>query len=124
NPKRTNDEVPDCNFYIDGRGITKFVDYAGGYNWDCFNVVEFEYKVTFKEALKIIAEDFGIINGGTRILDKNLDTTRKHRKVKIGVRIKRRQWNKADLDWWKQYHITPEVLTKFKVYPVSDVWLL
>src|SRR5205085_2779390 len=63
NPLRPNDDDPGCSFYVDRRGVWKFHDIAAGYNWDCFNVVEFSYNFSFKEALIRIAIDFGILEG-------------------------------------------------------------
>jgi len=122
NPLRSNDSRPGCNFYIDSRGVIKFRDYAGGFSWDCFNVVEYAERTDFKGALKRIAEDFNIISGQARVLERA--AVREYKKRHYGIRIARRGWEKSDLEWWKKFHITKDILTKFSVSPVSDVWLL
>ncbi len=121
NPLRDGDSHPGCNFYEDSRGVIKFKDYAGGFNWDCFNVVEYAERTDFKGALNTIARDFNLVSGDQKILTK--DKTIKHyHKREFGIRVKRREWEKKDYQWWKQFYITPEILDRYRVSPVGTAW--
>lgn len=121
NPLRTNDGSPGCSFYIDSRGYWKFHDHAAGFNWDCFNVIEYDYGCTFKEALLKVAVDFGLIAGDQshRVFTKSVKT-----RIITDLRIQRRDWLKRDYAIWADYHITPERLDFFKVYPIKNAWFL
>src|SRR6185369_670963 len=99
----------------------KFKDHAGGYDWDCFNVVEFSYSLTFKEALIRVAIDFGILEGN--ISTNYISTKQKTKRQPSKLRIKRRLWTKSDYSFWKSYHILPERLDFFKVSPVQQAWI-
>lgn len=121
NPLRNNDENAGCSFYINTQGIWKFHDIAAGYNWDCFNVVEFSYGLSFKEALIRIAIDFGILEGN--ISNHYIAKKEKVKRQAAKLRIKRRAWTKSDYIFWKSYHISPERLDFFKVSPVQQAWL-
>ena len=122
NPLRPGDHNPGCNFYINERGTWKFKDYAAKYNWDCFNVVEYVYGYTFKEALIRIAIDFNLINGSASVLTRSIQGRTK--KVTQEIRIKRRSWTKEDYAIWAKFYITPERLEFFKVYPLQHAWFL
>lgn len=120
NPLR-EDHHPTCSFYIDSRNRIKFIDPARGFNWDCFNIVEYLEKVSFKEAMKIVAVDFGIIDGQIK---SNPTVTRVVRqKEKTYIRIKRRDWNKEDKEYWyDRYYQTRADLQFLSIFPVSHAW--
>lgn len=119
NPLRT-DTHPGCGFYINPDDRIKFKDHSQGYNWDCFAVVEFSFRVDFKEAMKIIARDFGVIEG--RVSDPIAARTTRQ-KEKTEIRIKRRIFNKQDqLYWTKKYGLTETDCTALDIFPVSHVW--
>lgn len=122
NPLRPNDHNPGCNFYVDSRGVWKFKDYAAGFNWDCFNVIEYDYGISFKEALIKVAIDFNLIHGNSPI--KKLGIQNKVKQKPPELRVKRRPWTKEDYKFWAQYYITPERLEFFKVYPIQAAWFL
>jgi hypothetical protein len=121
NPLRTTDSNPGCSFYIDARGYWKFHDVAAKYNWDCFNVVEYNYNLGFKEALIRIAIDFGIIEGNQSTL--YISSKQKVKRKAAQLRIKRRSWTKKDYAFWRDYHISPERLEFFSVSPVQQSWI-
>jgi hypothetical protein len=120
NPKR-KDNDPGCSFYVDDRGRWKFKDFARGFNWDCFNVVEYEYDCSFKEALIKIAIDFNLIDGTKSDIVFN---KRSASKRKVQLRVKRRSWTREDLAYWLQFGVTEETLSRGNVSPISHAWFL
>lgn len=126
NPLRKGDSHPGCRFYYDSRGVLKFHDIAAKLNWDCFNVVEYSERVNFADALKIIAEDFGLIKGSrtgiARISQDNRILKPKRRIV--GIRVKRKEWSRNELDWWKQYYVDKKRLDRFLVSSIEAAWFL
>lgn len=119
NPLR-KDEHPGCSFYIDSRNRIKFVDPGGGFNWDCFNVIEYLESKTFGQALKIVGTDFGLIDG---IKTNPIAARTVRAKEKIGIRIKRRDWNKEDKEYWfDRYYQTRTDLESLSIFPISNAW--
>lgn len=121
NPLRGGDSNPGCGFYVDQRGVWKFKDHAAGFNWDCFNVLEYDLGLNFKEALIQIAIDFSLIDGNS---SKIVRPIIKRRKPTTEIRIKRRNWTKKDYEFWFQYHITEERLAFFQVFPIQQAWFV
>ncbi len=121
NPLR-NDHSPGCGFYIDARGAWKFHDVAAKLNWDCFNVVEYDYGLTFKEALIRIAIDFNLVDGSAEKAYR--DVRVKKKRPPLELRVKRRKWYNKDYAYWAQFGITPERLEFFAVFPLSNAWFL
>lgn len=122
NPLR-EDNNPDCYFNYSSTGILKFIDFAKGWNWDCFNVVQIIYKCNFKEALLIISNDFNLSNKSVNL--KLLERIKliSNSTFKCKIDITHRDWRKYDLDFWNQYYIDLQTLQFYKVYPVEYAWV-
>lgn len=121
NPLR-KDNHPSCNFYVDKFDRIKFADPAGGFNWDCFNVVEYTFRTDFRGAMKIIATDFGLTEGVSTI--PHIARAQRS-KEKIELRVKRRPLVKADLRYWfDKYYQTDEDLHTLSIFPISHAWYL
>lgn len=126
NPTR-HDTHADCKFYRNQSGTLKFKDFAGGINWDCFNVVQsVEYDIhNYYDALRRIARDFNLY--GTAInYDVIADFERKmqEKRKQAIIKVKRREWEKFDLEYWSGEFIkSTEILNKFNVAAVEYAWL-
>lgn len=119
NPLRRDDN-PSCGFYVNKSSRIKFVDDGGGFNWDCFNVIEYLFKCDFRQAMKIVAGDFGI----TGVSTSNPALHRVIReKEKLELRIRQRDWNREDGAYWhSRYYQTRRDLEALAIFPVSHCW--
>lgn len=122
NPLR-DDNNPDCVFYIDGRGVIKFRDIAMGWNWDCFNVVEYRYNLSFSEALSKIGTDFKLIDGEQISTEREIILKEPLKPRKVIIEIKARQWNTVDRDYWLKNLIHKKTLEFYNVVPVRNYWI-
>lgn len=121
-----NDKQPTCSFYRNRSNILIFKDFATGQHLDVFDIVQSIFKCDYFEALRIIANDFGIIKSKT--LHKN------HGKINLNpIKIKDKEISKIqveiqeftdqELKWWKKYGITKDILKHFDVYSCKHVFL-
>lgn len=118
NPLRL-DRGAGCRFYYNNQGRLKFKDFAKGYNWDCFNIVQYRYNLTFPEALKKIVKDFSL-NSQNEVLA--LSIIEREIKEREKIRIAIREWEEKDLAYWKQYNIDIDTLRKYNVHPCRAIW--
>lgn len=120
------DKQPTCSFYRNNSGTLIFKDFATGQHLNVFGVVQEIFKCDYHEALRIIANDMGIVrdrelrrNPGkinespTKITDKEMS--------KIQVEIQ--DFTDLELKWWGKYGITLNTLKKFNVYSCKHVFL-
>lgn len=116
------DTNPTCGFFYTKEGSLIFKDFAGFFSGGCFKVVMHIYNCSFHEALEIIANDFGLIDGVRieRVDYPHLVTFRRRETV---IEIKRRQFNDEDREFWTQFGIQKQTLIDFNVPPVTAVWL-
>lgn len=120
------DHQPTCSFYRNSSGTLIFKDFATGQHLNVFGVVQTIFGCSYYEALKIIANDMGLVcdkslhknpgkinNNAVRMEDKELS--------KIQVEIQ--EFTPLELKWWKKYGITSEILKVFNVYSCKHVFL-
>ena len=90
-------------------------------------VVKRKFSVSYKEALRIIANDFGIVESGE--LKKNKSCIKKYTNNKleqtegsiIGVKVK--DFTEDELNYWKSYGISLNTLKKYYVFSCELVVL-
>ena len=113
------DHKPTCSFYR-GRQLY-FKDFATGECLSFENVVMKKYGCNYHEALKIIATDFGIIDGSKPKIVPIQPIFKKEKKTIIQIEAK--SFTKEELEWWEQFGITKNILTKYRVYSCKTVFL-
>lgn len=119
------DKTPTCSFYKDGKGNLKYKDFAGP-SFDCIGCVMYLFNCTYYKALRIIANDFGLIK---------IDNIEKHpakieysgvelaktEKAKIQVELK--EFSPEEYKWWNSFGVSKNTLKKFKVFSIKSVFL-
>jgi DNA primase len=119
-----DDNVPSFSLFFHqyDRQCLMFKDFATGDSGDCFILVMKLFSISFFEALKKIAFDFGLINSNIDLQRTPITYTRivNKEKVKLGVRI--RKWSLKDKYFWQQFGITKATLEKFNVHPIDYVF--
>ena len=116
------DNNPTCGFFYTKEGSLIFKDFAGFFSGGCFKVVMHMYNCSFHEALEIIANDFGIIDGVRveRVDYPHLVTFQRRETI---IEIKRRPFNNEDREYWTQFGISKATLLHFRVPPLEAAWL-
>jgi Crassvirales DNA primase len=119
-----------CPFHKDSRPSLHVNLHKGTYNCYVCNkhgdgiqyVIE-RYKVDFKESLKIIANDFNLLD---LKYDKKpslefLGIAKSHEQCEI--KIKTRAFNKQDILYWSQFNISIDLCKRYNIYPITHYWL-
>lgn len=120
------DKRPTCSFFRNNKGTLMFKDFATGQCLDIFSIVQQIFRCNYFEALRIIANDFGIIQSKT--LQKNPGKINEN-PIKIEdkeiskIQVEIQDFTELELKWWAKYGITPEILKKFNVYSCKHVFL-
>lgn len=114
-----------CSFFRNKSGTLIFKDFATNDYLDCWNVVMKQYGCTYWEALRIIANDFGLIkstipkNPGKIVTNYVKIEDKEMSKVQVEIQ----DFTELELKWWKKYGITLDILKKFNVYSCKHVFL-
>lgn len=120
------DKEPTCSFYRNSSGDLIFKDFATGQHLNIFGVVQDIFKCNYFEALRIIANDFGIIKSNSIAknpgkINKNSIKIKDKEMSKIQVEIQ--DFTDLELKWWKKYGVTLDILKKFNVYSCKHIFL-
>lgn len=120
------DKSVTCSIFRSNKGTLLFKDFATGEALNCFEIVKRLFNCDYFKALRIIANDFGIIHDKTlkktpgkinnspiKIEDKEIS--------KIQVEIQ--DFSELELKWWAKYGITKDILQKYQVYSCKYVFL-
>ena len=109
-----------------------FKEHRYGYSGDCIDFVMyfFGYHSNAKACMKIF-KDFGIkgfrsdddIIAPSVVFDHKTVIKKLPKRQGITVRVKVRDWNEDDLDYWATYGITKEWLTRGMIYPIEYYYL-
>lgn len=118
------DRNPSTGFYISKDGTLVFNDITNGEKLNCFNFVAKLYNIKYFEALKKIAQDFGLISGWAVKYDKNkvfeVDLSIEKQTL---IQFEPHAWTKPYLDYWAQYSVKEKEIRKDLIFPVKRLWL-
>jgi len=119
------DNTPTCAFHKDSKGNLYYKDF-GGPCFDFVGCVMHLHNCTYYKALKIIANDFNIINFPK--LDKNVAKKEYSGKIiketeKANIQVEIKDFSQKELQWWASFGISLKTLNKFKVFSIKSVFL-
>ena len=120
------DKEPTCSYYRNRSGTLIYKDFATGQHLDCWNLVMTIFSCDYWQALKIIANDFGIVKNSnipknTGKINTNYVKIEDKEMSKVQVEIQ--DFTELELKWWKKYGITLDILKKFNVYSCKHIFL-
>lgn len=113
------DNHPSFAVYYTRGGNIAFKDFATQQGGGVIDLLQVYYHESFKDVLTRLYNDFKhhrpIVRPEHNTVINLID------KCQIKVRV--REWQPYDLDWWQQFGITQEWLQFGNVYPISDIFL-
>lgn len=116
-----DDKNPTCSFTYDKHGRLVLKDFSGDFYGDVFEVVRRVYNLSsYQEAIQFVIDDYNISK--KVILPKVLLSKPKPKEF-TDIQIEIQPFSKEELDWWYQFHITEDILNKFRVYSCRNVFL-
>ena len=120
------DKHPTCSFYRNKSGTLIFKDFATGQYLNVFGVVQELFHCDYFEALRIIANDMGIVRDKTlqKTPGKINDNPKKIQGKEISkIQVEIQDFTDLELKWWAKYGITLDILKHFNVYSCKHVFL-
>lgn len=126
--KFRRDRRPSTGFFVSSKtGSLLYKDFSTNEVLNCFMFVAKLYNISYVDALNMIAKDFGLIEGipikaeaQTVLQNVNFD---KDLKSQTLIQVMPSSWTVAHREYWNQYHIDVERLTKNKVIPVKKLFV-
>lgn len=125
NPLR-QDRRPTATFYRSKSGELIFKDWKTNFHGSFVDVVATKFNVSYVKALKIIANDFGIIQKPH--YDKHKPAIKYTGEViedkgETIIQAQIQEYTAKQLKWWLSFGITQPTLKKYNVFSVDSVFL-
>lgn len=125
------DNHPSCSFYKSPNGILYLKDFARNeYTCDFVKAAMLRYCISdYREALYMIAEDFGIIsmrqNREVVVTERPIVPDYEFKKKDItDIRVKIfNEFNNQHLGFWSKYGIDIQSLRKYRIYPIQELYV-
>lgn len=119
------DKRPTCSFCRSKNGELMFHDFGTGFHANFIGVVMEIHNCTYRQALRIIAEDFGLVKKlsdrpSVKIKTSDVTITEKSETI---IQVQPRPFTEQELKWWKEFGISQNTLKKFKVCACESIFL-
>ena len=109
------DDRPTCGFKYKNNTLL-YTDFAGYFSGNCVKLVMKIFNLSYRQALEKILNDS---EGTPKIIFNKIE----QQKEKTLIQVKKRDYNKLDLNYWQQFGISVNTLNYFNVYAVQNIWL-
>ena len=120
------DNKPTCAFYRNKKGDLIFKDFRGDFSGNFISVVMYKFQCSYRKALNIIANDFGIISRPKLQVNPPLIkyTNKKFEETQEAIiQIEVKDFEQYELDWWLKFGVTRKILRKFRIFSCKNVFL-
>lgn len=122
------DKHPSTGFYLSKSGRIIYNDLATSEKLDCFAFVAKKNNITYGQAVRQVACDFGIIPCGEKpkFQKGQLDKARiaaAHLKRHTEIEFIPEKWNNSNLKYWEQRFINQDELVDEDVFSVKKVFV-
>lgn len=115
------DRNPSFSFYKSEAGHIRFNDFASGEKGTLLEAIARLKDVSIDDVWDVIHDDFSSKSGTEWIADECRTTV--VRTTRKEFRIKVRQWESYDIDYWSSYGIDLDFLNQMEVYPISHMFI-
>lgn len=109
------DRKPSFGIYLRDMHVL-FKDYSTGESGNIYEMLKLKYNITYKEVINLITED---LNLDKRRLCNCTKVSYLHKASNTTIKARARGWNKQDKEYWNQFNISIDLLTKANVYPID-----
>ncbi len=103
-------------------GKYRYKDFGTGEHGDKINLVESLFGLTHNGALRKISQDLSGVTCFLGLPNKPRLSKETYQKI-TDIKIKRRPFSQADLEFWSSFGISKDILDKFQVFSISHYWI-
>jgi len=123
---RPGDHDPSARITISERGTMYYIDYAENEPLKAADFVAKKFNLHLADAVNKIYNELNSDNKSSIKLTPNKEikkvvNSNKH-SAKV-IKIKSRDWTEKDLNYWKQFGWSKELLVKANICPISKFWV-
>jgi hypothetical protein len=112
-----------CSFYVSKSGELLLRDFGSSISYNWINVIKAKFNCGYYKALRIAAEDLGLVRSDSnRVITKLIDIPKLIKNI-TNIQVQLKDYNDVELRWWETFNITKDILDYFNVYSVDTVFI-
>jgi 5S rRNA maturation endonuclease (ribonuclease M5) len=115
------DNNPSFGIFPALNGDLMFKDFATGSVGGWVKFIQLKFNLPYRWAIIRVFIDLMMSN--LPITNSTVHPNIQYHKKKSSIGLKLSTLRKNDIDYWKQYNISVDLLSNYNVIPVSDVWV-
>ena len=117
-PLRSDDRNPSFSVFKSNNKLT-WKDFGTGMSGDFIDFVKLKFGLNYHQALNKLYDDLGLIKSQAipYYLYPGIQ-------VKREIKVKKRNFNQFDLDYWEDFGINEQILKKYEVSSLQKYWLV
>lgn len=115
------DNHPSFSIYSPDGEKVKYIDFATGEHGDIYSLMQKYFNLSFSETMRMIAKEKSLRKHSvkseffaTPAIGKKFST-----RTPSDIKVKVREWEQYDIDYWQSYGISLSWLKYAEVYPIS-----
>lgn len=115
------DNHPSFSIYSPDGEKVKYIDFATGEHGDIYSLMQKYFNLSFSETMRMIAREKSLRKHSvksefftTPAIGKKFST-----RTSSDIKVKVREWEQYDIDYWQSYGISLSWLKYAEVYPIS-----
>jgi len=121
---RPGDKSPSARITVSKNDNMYYIDYGDNKPYTAVNFIAIKYNLDLQDAIEKIYYEMTSTGKKYQFTSKKVNKIiRKHRHTSKVIKVKRRNFRKKDLDYWKQFGWTLDMLKEAKIYPISKFWV-
>lgn len=121
-----DDKDPSACIFRAASGAILYKNFVNGNCFDAIHYVMRVKRLNYAKAIQLIASDLGLPNVSeicvNNKLPKQVEVESKEPVRTQRLKVKRKPFNRAELDYWRAYGITEDVLRFYNTAPLSMYW--
>lgn len=126
--KFRKDRSPSAGFYVSSSGKLIYNDLGrNGEKFDAFAFVQRLYNLSFSDAIKRIATDFGLLtnvqSAAAKKVMSDMANFEKKMRAETKIHFVADKWNSENFAFWKEYGITVDELKSNDIYPIKKLYI-
>jgi hypothetical protein len=117
------DKHPTCSFYRNQRGELIYKDFGDGSNLTFIGLVMKMFNISYRQAINKIAKDFHLLDGEMKLTPVKRKKNVIEQEEPTKIQITEKKFSQEELNWWKSFGITPDILQKYNVHSCRHVFI-
>ena len=121
---RPNDKSPSARITVSASNNMYYIDYGNNEPYAAVNFVASKFNLDLQDAVEKIYKEMMHSEKQYQFVTKKVNKIiQKHKHTSKVIKVKKREFRERDLDYWKQFGWSLDMLKQARISPITKVWV-